>query len=164
MKNSFTDINSAHQSMSGRDHIVCTRSAHSQTSNCNVDYSLISSDQFPLRFAFNTLSGSPDQPNGGAHTIGFVCQQVFWDNLSNQQIEQYHLLTEEVLNDLQHNPVLADCRDTSCKCVEHTSEIDKLHSDIWFALSHTSEQCIPSRKCGYKKLPGLDLCCKDLHQ
>lgn len=167
LQNTFTFLSSAHQSMSWLDHVVCTTSAYSLVSHCQVLYDVISSDHFPLSFTFTTNVN--DSASSNTHAVDSCdsshSPRVKWDSLSSQQLQQYSTATEDELYKIVGHSDLNICSNCQCSCVGHRNAIDQLYQNICSCLHNACKTLsCNSSKHKHKLLPGWDECCKDRHR
>lgn len=165
LKDSFTFVSSAHQSMSWLDHIICTKSAHPFLTHCQVLYGLLASDHFPLSFKiFVNYEDSPPAVPRIGESMKSSSIRVKWDSLSQQEIQQYTNSTKDELDKICENDTLKQCTDSQCQSGDHRRAIDTLYKDLCSCLLTASEKLLQPKTNCYNQLPEWDTCCKEAHR
>lgn len=164
--NTYTYVSEAHLTCSWLDHVVSTISAHNLIDKMYVEYGTVTSDHHPIVFHLNVGKVDVDINScTDEQEVGDYGMRIKWDELSQEAIAKYTLLSKQELSKVFLNHQLLLCDDPLCTDPTHLSAIDRMYHDITSALKEASSDLCSSKQCAnsYKQVLGWNTYCKELH-
>ena len=160
--NTYTFFSEAHHSVSWLDHCVCNANLHSAVRDVSVLYDYVTSDHMPVHITFDLGKATIDLDSSDeAPSI----KKIKWNKLSNEELLQYHELTEQYLNRINLNHELVLCDDPKCQDQLHRHSIDAMYNSIIHALKISGRDFMQQRECSktYNIIPGWNEYCREVH-
>jgi hypothetical protein len=80
--------------------------------------------------------------------------KIKWNNMTDNDISKYCMLTERCLHGIHIPTEAVGCRDTQCTNVNHIESINKMYNDIVSSLIQAGEESSKNKKRSYTNKPG----------
>ena len=110
-------------------------------------YDVSDEDHTPFKVYIN----SDNIPNLTS-SINNVRAKIRWNNMTDNDISKYCMLTERCLHDIHIPTVAVGCRDTQCTDENHIEPLNKMYNDIVNSLIQAGEESSQNKR--YKNKPG----------
>ena len=158
----YTFVSHAHGTTSWLDHAMSTSSMDDLIDDITIDYSMVSSDHFPMCVKLDFTRITVGMPNDSAKVTRRI---VKWDKLSDEDILRYTCMTAQNLSNFNWNQELLQCDDTLCKSHEHIVAIDQMYESLISSLSSASDSFTNDGRKKYvsKQIPGWNEWVKEYH-
>jgi len=155
---SFTFYSSAHATVSWIDHVVTSTSGHEIIKDVNIDYSILSSDHFPVTVTLDVDKISVNDETGKRSE----CKRIKWDKVSDSDLNKYTNNTKLYSGQINFQRDLVQCNDVNCEDHSHKTAISNLYEDLIKVLTRASTH-LETNNRKYRKVPGWDTYCKEIH-
>ena len=158
---SFTFVSEMRQGeTSWLDHCISTQDGHNIISNVTIEYNLACSDHLPISVLFNINKLPTVCEETNEYTL-----KLNWDDFDPVKLREYELMSDIKLSSLSFNDESFNCRNTSCKDINHINHIKILYNNLCKCLTDASDTVFGKIKKGnYKCEPGFNEFVKEKHE
>ena len=112
-------------------------------------YDVSDEDHIPFKVYINS-DNIPDLTS----SINNGRAKIRWNNMTDNDINKYCMLTEGCLHDIHVPTEAVGCRDTHCTNVDHFESLNKMYNDIVSSLIQAGEESSQTKKRAYINKPG----------
>jgi len=112
-------------------------------------YDVSDEDHMPFKVYINS-----DNVANLTSSINNGRAKIRWNNMTDNDISKYCMLTERCLHDIHIPPEAVGYRDTQCTYVNHTESLNKICNDIVNSLIQAGEESSQNKKRSYTNKPG----------